>query len=188
MGYVYSATSFRNYCIFFRHNAINSYSSTSYFCRTLDKIRSMDILFSNILIIDDNPEFAKSLTLLIHEVVGSHLLSVDCVNNVLDGIRCIRKKQFQYVFINTDMPNRDGIMATHLINMANPEITIVASSFHKGLFYQFLVENAGESIIYVPKDEIDGNALIKIFGIKESKIIDQKLSGFIDSYTNEKAV
>ncbi len=129
----------------------------------------MDISLSDVLIIDDNPEFTRSLKLLICEVAQQYVSSIHCVNNVLDGIRSMRNNNFEYVFINTDMPNRDGIMAIHLINMAKPDIVIIASSFHKGIYYQFLVENAGANI-YIPKDEINSSLLLSIFGDRESII------------------
>lgn len=139
----------------------------------------MDISLSDVLIIDDNPEFTRSLKLLICEVAQQYVSSIHCVNNVLDGIRSIRNNHFEYVFINTDMPNRDGIMAIHLINMAKPDIVIIASSFHKGMYYQFLVENAG-ACVYISKDEINSSVLLSIFGNKESLLKNRDLECRVD--------
>jgi CheY-like chemotaxis protein len=147
----------------------------------------MDVSSSSVLIIDDNPEFAKSLNLLINEVAGSYVSSVDCVSNVLDGIRRIRNNHFQYVFINTDLPNLDGIMAIHLINMAKPEITIIASSFNKGLFYQFLVENAGASM-YLANDEINSNTILDIFSDIRTLTKVPIVEGSEESFFKRKAI
>lgn len=116
----------------------------------------------NVLIIDDNPEFARSLKFLIEEVGKSTISSVDCVFSVVEGIRFIKNKRFHYVFINSEFPNQDGIMAIHLINTARPEITIIACSFYNSMFYQFQIENAGAAR-YLSKDEIDCDSLTEIF-------------------------
>lgn len=121
----------------------------------------------NILIIDDNPEFSQSLKLLIVEVTNQPNSSVECVNSIPDAISNLRNKEFQFVFINSDLPNRDGLTAIRLIKIARPEIKIIACSFHKEMFYQFQVENAG-ALTYLVKDEIDNNSIKNIFGISES--------------------
>jgi response regulator RpfG family c-di-GMP phosphodiesterase len=57
----------------------------------------------NILIIDNNPVFAKSLQNLISEVTGSIKTNIQCAYNDIDCRDLFREQTFHFIFWDVDM-------------------------------------------------------------------------------------
>lgn len=117
----------------------------------------------NVLIIDDNPEFIKSLSRLVLDVAGSNLISVQTSNNVYDGMAMVRDHGFQFIFLNVKMSTIDNILIAKNVAMVNHQSTkIIAISFHTETIFKSQVIRAGATH-YMVKDEIDHTSLNHIF-------------------------
>jgi len=118
----------------------------------------------DILIVDNNPSFAKYLRQLIMDIGDSHIASVQYANNAVDGLILIRDNNFHFVFMDVDMPEPDGIMATRFATYEynKPGMRIIAISFHSEQSFRTKMLRAGASD-YLAKDEIDAEKLLEIF-------------------------
>ena len=117
----------------------------------------------NVLIIDDNPEFIKSLKSLVLDVAGSNLISVQNANNVYDGMAMVRDHGFQFIFLNVKMSTLENIsIAKTVSNFNNQSTKIIAISFHTETIFKSQVIRAGATH-YMVKDEIDHTSLSHIF-------------------------
>jgi two-component system, NarL family, sensor histidine kinase BarA len=120
----------------------------------------------HVLIVDDNPEFVKSLKSLIFDVAGPVVASVLCAYNGEDGLTLMRDHLFHFVFLDINMPGIDGVSATRFATFEynKPETQIIAISFHTEQTFRLQMTRAGASK-YLAKDEIDAEQLAEIFGI-----------------------
>jgi DNA-binding NarL/FixJ family response regulator len=120
----------------------------------------------SVLIIDSNQEFAEALKQLIIDVAGQIINIVECVYNRFDGLTSFLNNDYQYVFMDVDMPFHDGLSMSHFAkkeNQKNKPILIV-TSFYTDASYRKQMIRAGANR-YLPKDEISADKIIEIFGI-----------------------
>jgi CheY-like chemotaxis protein len=124
----------------------------------------------NVLIIDDNPEFIRSLKSLILDVAGPYISDIQWANNGLDGLEKIRDNNFHLVFMDIDMPYIDGITATRFASFEyqKPDMKIIAVSFHSDRHNISQMLRAGASA-YIIKDEIDADNILELFDIDIAK-------------------
>jgi CheY-like chemotaxis protein len=117
-----------------------------------------------ILIVDDSPEFIKSLAALIQDVVPSLVETIDKAYTGEDAIELIQKNFYHYVFMDIDMPGINGIEATRFLgyDYYRPEMKIIAVSFHSGDYYEKQMMRAGAND-YINKGDIDAEKLIRLF-------------------------
>jgi len=127
----------------------------------------MKIASYRVLIIDDNPEFIRSLKSLILDVAGSQVGEVSSVHNGNDGLEMMRDQDFDYVFMDINMPGIDGIEATRFARFEyeKPHMKIIGVSFNAGFRYKSQMMQAGADNFLV-KDEIDAEKLMEVFNIK----------------------
>lgn len=117
----------------------------------------------NVLIIDDNPEFIKSLSRLIWDVGGSCIQSVQTAGNVYDGMAMVRDQGFHFIFINVKMSTLSNISIAKTVAMDYYQSTkIIAISFHTETIFISQVIRAGATH-YMVKDEIDHTSLNHVF-------------------------
>lgn len=118
----------------------------------------------NILIIDDNPEFVVSLKNLLIDVIGSSIGNIECACNGAEGLEIIRDNDFDYVFMDINMPYINGIEATRFVRFefSKPAMQIIAISLNNNSYYKAEMLRAGANQ-YLPKDEIDADKISEIF-------------------------
>ncbi len=121
----------------------------------------------NILVVDDNPSFVKSFKNLVLEVTGRNINLLQHAYSAIDGLMMMRDYNYDYVFMDIDMPETDGIMATRFAtyDYHKPGMSIIAISFHSESFYRNKMIEAGARG-YLCKDEIQAESLLKIFDTK----------------------
>jgi DNA-binding NarL/FixJ family response regulator len=118
----------------------------------------------NILIIDDNPGFVKSLKDLLIDVAGQLISQIQYAFNAADGLILIRDNTFHYVFMDLNMPDIDGISATRFARYEykKPEMKIIGISAYCEDYFVHQMLKAGANY-YIPKDDIDAEKIIAIF-------------------------
>jgi DNA-binding NarL/FixJ family response regulator len=115
-----------------------------------------------LLIADDNDLFIEALIYQLSELLGNKIEVIDKVHDGLEAIDKVRINNYDYIFMDINMPKLDGISATKYINSNFRFTTIVAMSFHKEFdFIKDMLEAGARS--YILKEELDEAALIKLF-------------------------
>jgi two-component system, NarL family, sensor histidine kinase BarA len=119
-----------------------------------------------VLIVDDNPAFVKFFKKTLNEICGSVIISIHCAFNGKDGLEMLGSNNYHFAFMDIDMPELDWISSTHFLNREfyNPDVQIIAISFHTGQTFRDRILKAGASK-YLAKDEIEAEKLIEIFGL-----------------------
>lgn len=119
-----------------------------------------------VLIVDDNPVFIRSLKSLILDVAGSLVKEMLHANDAHEGLELIRDHDFDYVFMDINMPGIDGIEATRFARFEyeKPGMKIIGISFNSAFRYKSQMMQAGADS-FLTKDEIDADRLMEIFNI-----------------------
>jgi len=120
----------------------------------------------HILIIDETPDFAKSLGNLIIDVLEMKTNLVEYAFNLQDGLKLVSQTEFHFVFmrVNFTKDNVDEIRSLFREESVNPSLRFIALTFQNepGSFVRIKEDNEGK---YLIKDEIDVDELASIFEI-----------------------
>lgn len=120
-----------------------------------------------VLIVDDNPTFAKTLEMLIKNLLGNKLTKLDFAINGKEAIdKAFNNCRYNIIFMDVNMPEMDGVSATQIINRSLYRDTrIVAVSFLKDMNTITQMIEAGAET-YIAKDRLTIESLEKVFDIK----------------------
>ena len=90
-----------------------------------------------ILIIDDSKTFITAFEQLIKEVCSPQTVCVHHATSGLTGFALFEKGNYDFIFIDIEMPEVNGIEITRLIDLHHPrkKAVIVAVSFHSDIVY-----------------------------------------------------
>ncbi|MCG8702143.1 MAG: response regulator transcription factor [Bacteroidales bacterium] len=120
-----------------------------------------------ILVADDNPHFSKALKFML---LDSFLDQVDFINIVRSGDECLRELRentYDIVFMDINMPGKNGIEATREASQLYRNLIIIAVSFHSDMKFVIQMIEAGART-YIIKDEINKESLEKALAIEYS--------------------
>ncbi len=108
-----------------------------------------------ILIIDDNITFITAFEQFIKEVCSPQTVCVHHATSGLTGFALFEKGNYDFIFIDIEMPEVNGIEITRLIDLHHPrkKAVIVAVSFHSEIVYVEKMLSAGARH-YLCKDSI----------------------------------
>jgi CheY-like chemotaxis protein len=116
-----------------------------------------------ILIVDDNPAFIKAFEILIRTVLASKLELIDIANNGIEALEKVNSNSYDFIFMDVNMPQMDGIMATKLINREFNRFTkIIAISFNSDFQTVSDMLHSGARG-YINKANITYDEVVKIF-------------------------
>jgi DNA-binding NarL/FixJ family response regulator len=118
-----------------------------------------------ILIVDDNPHFINALKYMISDFFEDR---VESIAEAFDGTECIallKKKVFDMVFMDINMPGMNGIDATREATRMFRNLIVIAVSFHSEMNYIVQMIEAGARS-YIIKDEICKESLEKVLNIE----------------------
>ncbi|MBN2348294.1 MAG: response regulator transcription factor [Bacteroidales bacterium] len=120
-----------------------------------------------ILIVDDNPHFAKALHFMLFDSFSNKIEEINIVN---DGIECLSelgKKFYDIVFMDISMPNMGGIETTKQATQMYRNLVVIAVSFHSEMNYVIQMIEAGARN-YIIKDQINIETLEKVLSVEYS--------------------
>jgi DNA-binding NarL/FixJ family response regulator len=120
-----------------------------------------------VLIVDDNPHFAKALKFML---LDSFLDRIEDVFIVKDGDECLNalnENIYDMVFMDINMPKKNGIDTTKEVTQLYRNLVVVAVSFHSEMKYVVQMIEAGARS-YIIKDEISRDSLDKALSIEYS--------------------
>jgi DNA-binding NarL/FixJ family response regulator len=120
-----------------------------------------------VLIVDDNPHFARALKFML---LDSFCDKIEDVLIVKDGDECLNilnETIFDMVFMDINMPKKNGIDTTKEATQLYRNLVIVAVSFHSEMKYVVQMIEAGARS-YIIKDEISRDSLEKALSIEYS--------------------
>lgn len=120
-----------------------------------------------VLIVDDNPTFAKALSMLISTVLGVKLSVLDVAKNGKEAIdKALSEDRYNVIFMDVNMPEMDGITATQIINRSLYRDTkVIAVSFLKDInTVTAMLESGAENFLY--KDKLTIESIEKVFEIR----------------------
>jgi DNA-binding NarL/FixJ family response regulator len=118
-----------------------------------------------VLIVDDNPHFAKALKFML---LDSFLDRIEDVFIVKDGDECLdalNESIYDMVFMDINMPKKNGIDTTKEVTQLYRNLVVVAVSFHSEMKYVVQMIEAGARS-YIIKDEINRDSLDKALSIE----------------------
>ena len=118
-----------------------------------------------VLIVDDNPHFAKALKFML---LDSFLDRIEDVFIVKDGDECLsalHETIYDMVFMDINMPKKNGIDTTKEVTQLYRNLVVVAVSFHSEMKYVVQMIEAGARS-YIIKDEISRDSLEKALSIE----------------------
>ena len=118
-----------------------------------------------ILIVDDNPHFINALKYMISDLFEER---VESINEAFDGAECLtmlKKKVFDLVFMDINMPVMNGVEATREATRMYRNLIVIAVSFHAEMKYIVQMIEAGART-YLIKDEICRESLEKALSIQ----------------------
>lgn len=117
-----------------------------------------------ILIIDDNKTFITAFEQLIKEVCTPYPICIHHTTSGLLGYSLFEKGNYDFIFIDIEMPEVNGIEITRQIDRYHPrkKAIIIAVSFHSEIVYVEKMLSAGARY-YLYKDSITPATLEQIF-------------------------
>jgi two-component system, NarL family, response regulator DegU len=120
-----------------------------------------------VLIADDNAHFAKALKFMLLDSFDERIEDITIVK---DGDECIselNEQLYDMVFMDINMPKKNGIDATREATQLYRNLVVIAVSFHSEMKYVVRMIEAGARS-YIIKDEISRDSLEKALSIEYS--------------------
>jgi DNA-binding NarL/FixJ family response regulator len=120
-----------------------------------------------ILIVDDNPHFVNALRFMLLDYFEE---KIEAVYTACDGNDCLlqlKNKVCDFVFMDINMPNLNGIETTRQATILYRNLIVIAVSFHSEMKYIVQMIEAGARS-YIIKDEISRETLEKALAIEYS--------------------
>lgn len=117
-----------------------------------------------ILIVDDNQVFINSFIKLINTAIQEKVELIDYANSGEEGLEKLNLYNYDYIFVDIDMPGINGLEMAKIFTMENyrQKAKVIAVSFHNEFEYLKQMLEAGASK-YLVKDQIDYDSVSKIF-------------------------
>lgn len=118
----------------------------------------------SILIVDDNPAFVKSFEMLLRSVLGSKIATLEVAYNGVEALEKVKRmNSFDYIFMDVNMPELNGIETSRLIDMEYFRKTkIIAISFNDDFKTISDMMHSGATN-YINKSKITFDVISKIF-------------------------
>jgi len=115
-----------------------------------------------ILVVDDNKDFVDAFNYMLKDVLGNDIDVLDAVYNGKQCLEILVEKRYDFVFMDINMPEMDGIQTTKMATYLYRDLYVVALSFHKEFEYVQQMIEAGARR-YIKKEEITKDTLEKVF-------------------------
>ncbi|MFT3737991.1 MAG: response regulator transcription factor [Breznakibacter sp.] len=116
-----------------------------------------------VLLVDDNKNFIKAFKHLILSVFSERISVIDEAYNGSEAIDLIESKHaYDIVFLDIDMPGKNGYEVARYINRHYPYVKIVAVSWHEELEVFTKMFSAG-AYSFIVKDKLNLTLIEKAF-------------------------
>ena len=117
-----------------------------------------------LLLVDDSRSFLKALEFKLYEYLDGQIEFLHIARHGREAIEKMQQYQYDFVFMDIDMPILDGIETTRYLNKYFSRTRVVALSGHSDFRYVEKMIYAG-AYTYILKSELDNAALEAVFNI-----------------------
>ncbi|MFW6326987.1 MAG: response regulator transcription factor [Bacteroidota bacterium] len=118
----------------------------------------------NILIVDDNARFIESFHTILMFYFSEKIENIYTASNAEECLNVLVKNKVEIVFMDFDMPEKNGEELTRIITEYYRYIKIIAVSFHKEHQVLSRMILAGARA-YINKEEINRETLSRCFAL-----------------------
>lgn len=119
-------------------------------------------LHYRILIVDDNLNFIEAFKYKLSDFFNNNSVAIDSASDGFEALKLIDSNYYNYIFMDIDMPNLNGIQTTQMVASSGRNMNVIALSFHKEFILKEQMISAGAKN-YLIKEDIDDNVLERIF-------------------------
>ncbi len=111
-----------------------------------------------ILIVDDNPGFIESFKTVFEFYFKDRIRSIQTAKNAEECLESLTKQKIDIVFMDYDIPGKDGAELSKIINSEYRFIKVIAVSFYKEkhILNKMIINGARD---YISKEEINKESL-----------------------------
>jgi YesN/AraC family two-component response regulator len=113
-------------------------------------------------LVDDSKSFLKALRLKLNDLIPGQFEFIDEAENGLEAIDLVKKKRYNIIFMDINMPVMNGVDATKYITTNYRDNFIVALSMYNDFHHLEKMLGAGART-YLEKDSLTDDLLQSIF-------------------------
>jgi len=124
-----------------------------------------------VLLVDDNKHFVKALKHLILSIYSDRISVIDEAYNGTEAIEKVElNSNYDIIFLDIDMPGKNGFEVAHYLNLNFPLAKIVAVSWHEEIEVFTKMFSAGANT-FIVKDRLNDTLIENAFNtIKGFKV------------------
>jgi len=113
-----------------------------------------------VLLVDDNKHFVKALKHLILSTLSDRISVIDEAHDGIEAIEMVeRNSNYDIIFLDIDMPGKNGFEVARYLNFNFPRVKVVAVSWHEEIEMFTKMFSAGANT-FIVKDRLN-DALIE---------------------------
>ena len=130
-------------------------------------VKNYNMRKQKILIADDNSHFSKALKFMLLDSFSDQIETIKIVRSGDECLRELNDNLYDTVFMDINMPGRNGIEATREATKLYRNLVVIAVSFHSDMKFVIQMIEAGARS-YIIKDEINKDSLEKALALEYS--------------------
>ena len=113
----------------------------------------------DILLVEDNPDDEKFIESILSDSTREHL-HINCVTNLKEAIRCVKKHDYHIILLELSLPDSEGLDTLMQIDAESPDTPIIVLTGNENTQLGIEAVQIGAQD-YLPKADITGQMLTR---------------------------